>query len=731
MDKRTDLASLFCMVGRHGPAVAVAVIAVVSVVAGLIIYRTVRGKRRKAAAGAVDRSSRRHASLSDPEPEPSLEASRSRQKSTELDEDDQLDVEEVKVTRSPYNLRNRRVAAKKPSISPQRELEPEKKVDTSPMLDFSSVAETCVTEETTKDAEDQICFKHVVECDNKKVSRSQEVEVATKDVENKCCKNSSLSQSDDDAQEHRSTPETINIESSLKELIKSLDDMPTSCKDSLAYDQKFYHEKGSELLKTVPGLNLSVDSETTQEQVQSAAQTDLPSTPLQTEKEDEDAVVSKLTESVGLSGLKCNGEGLKSSSEMDSDVVVFEKSEDSVSSSYRGLETAVNEPPSSSAPLTSADMVNPDMSSFQRKESDQTDMSEDLSEVSSAAVPDMDEGIKAQSCHIHLLSCDQSELTWSSSAVGEESGISSMTVSPDLPEVDTEDDCLVLSVADPYPDSEEHIEAQGTFSDAQSVNHDSLVKTVTSSSLDLSQQASTEVKENVSITNEFMFSQETKEVDQFAIQISTGYANLTELGETEVKLAVESEGDKTTEISIMEATMDNNEWITDGNVQVLPWMGLYTASVHYSKQPDKVSSEPPSLVPSNSPCRNTDSVPSIEVTQTNTLLDGNDKDIVAVQPMPQNVNVTFRIHYLTHSPYQKVAIMGNMQELGNWKEFILLEKANDGHWSTVVSLPTESHVEWKFVVVDKDEVCRWEECGNRLLDTGYDDLLVHKWWGFM
>lgn len=50
VERRVDLASLFCMIGRHGPAVALAVIAMVSVLAGFIIYRTVRGKRRKATA---------------------------------------------------------------------------------------------------------------------------------------------------------------------------------------------------------------------------------------------------------------------------------------------------------------------------------------------------------------------------------------------------------------------------------------------------------------------------------------------------------------------------------------------------------------------------------------------------------------------------------------------------------------------------------------------------------
>ena len=44
-----DLGSFFCMIGRHGPAVALAVVAVVTVLAGFYIYRTVKGRRRKAA----------------------------------------------------------------------------------------------------------------------------------------------------------------------------------------------------------------------------------------------------------------------------------------------------------------------------------------------------------------------------------------------------------------------------------------------------------------------------------------------------------------------------------------------------------------------------------------------------------------------------------------------------------------------------------------------------------
>lgn len=54
LERRVDLASLFCMIGRHGPAVALAVVALVSVLAAFIIYRTVKGKRRKATVAAAD-----------------------------------------------------------------------------------------------------------------------------------------------------------------------------------------------------------------------------------------------------------------------------------------------------------------------------------------------------------------------------------------------------------------------------------------------------------------------------------------------------------------------------------------------------------------------------------------------------------------------------------------------------------------------------------------------------
>ncbi|KAK7896413.1 hypothetical protein WMY93_021738 [Mugilogobius chulae] len=146
---------------------------------------------------------------------------------------------------------------------------------------------------------------------------------------------------------------------------------------------------------------------------------------------------------------------------------------------------------------------------------------------------------------------------------------------------------------------------------------------------------------------------------------------------------VEKTDSEKTEISIMEATMDHNEWIIDDIAEFF-----------------------------------------------NRRRHRHGKKVLAVQPMPQNVNVTFRVHYLPLTPHQTVAVTGDQPELGAWKSVVPLEKTKDGFWSCVVGLPVESHVEWKFVVMEEGEVCRWEECGNRLLHTGFgDDLLVHKWWG--
>ncbi|XP_077353896.1 uncharacterized protein stbd1 [Festucalex cinctus] len=173
-----------------------------------------------------------------------------------------------------------------------------------------------------------------------------------------------------------------------------------------------------------------------------------------------------------------------------------------------------------------------------------------------------------------------------------------------------------------------------------------------------------------------------------------------------------------TEINIMEATMDHNEWITDGNLN-FPWMNLAVPS--FGGEIRTVTQQLPTEESSH-PDSEPQSVPQVNQT------DGCDFEA----NKSKKVNVTFRVHYITRSPFQNLAVTGNRRELGNWKEFIPLESAEGGYWAAVVSLPAGNYVQWKFVVVEKGAVCRWEECGNRLLDTGCGkDLLVHKVWGFL
>ncbi|XP_062290440.1 uncharacterized protein stbd1 [Scomber scombrus] len=436
----------------------------------------------------------------------------------------------------------------------------------------------------------------------------------------------------------------------------------------------------------------------------------------------------------------------------------------------------------------SEEITHPHMlAASQDQQSNQTQINKDFSEVTTGLAPVMTKDINPTTCQLHLLSFEQNELRdtdISSPSVGEESGISSMAVSPDLQDVGNEFDTIVANIALPVidcdPQPEEHTKAQESFfTDDVAV---SVIKEDTAGMVfgpypsHLPQQLQSDHTDKVNYesfaANEDMFGQDIEDgyqrvMDQFVVPIASNVTSLTDELKTqsdmkavvedveikekkeavsaEKKEAAEADEEKDedyekTEISIMEATMDNNEWITDSNYQVLPWMNLSVPSLvqdHTNQKTNQLPTDEGQHSPSLADviCRDTDTLPSTDVKQTSTLAlveENTEKKVVAVQPMPQNVNVIFRIHYLTQSPYQTVAITGNQQELGNWKGFIPLERAKDGHWATVVSLPAESHVEWKFVVVDKGEVCRWEECGNRLLETGYgDDLVVHKWWGFL
>ncbi|XP_063066758.1 protein starmaker [Engraulis encrasicolus] len=204
-----------------------------------------------------------------------------------------------------------------------------------------------------------------------------------------------------------------------------------------------------------------------------------------------------------------------------------------------------------------------------------------------------------------------------------------------------------------------------------------------------------------------------------------------------------SKSDKT-EINIMEATMDNNEWLTGNEGQSAPGAG---SNVPWHSLSDSGDAEGSSVAEESQQDADWDadkSEVSEEWSETYTSSDLDD-DLaaaaaavaakrVAVSPVPphQKARVTFSVHYVTERPGQQLAVTGNRQELGAWRGFVLLRRRNGGFWASTVALPVDDRVEWKFVVVEDGEICRWEECGNRqLVLTGQEDENVHvqRWWG--
>ncbi|KAL8206646.1 UNVERIFIED_CONTAM: hypothetical protein K2H54_016880 [Gekko kuhli] len=106
------------------------------------------------------------------------------------------------------------------------------------------------------------------------------------------------------------------------------------------------------------------------------------------------------------------------------------------------------------------------------------------------------------------------------------------------------------------------------------------------------------------------------------------------------------------------------------------------------------------------------------------------KRVAAVSPMPQTVHLTFRVHYITYSETQLIAVTGDHECLGQWHHYVPLRCEKEGFWSDSVVLPVDTRVEWKFIVVENGKVRRWEECDNRTLMTEHEDRVVHKWWGY-
>lgn len=104
--------------------------------------------------------------------------------------------------------------------------------------------------------------------------------------------------------------------------------------------------------------------------------------------------------------------------------------------------------------------------------------------------------------------------------------------------------------------------------------------------------------------------------------------------------------------------------------------------------------------------------------------------VAAACPLTQNVIVNFRVHYITHTDSQLIAVTGSHEILGKWKNYIPLKVDKYSFWSGKVSLPIDTTVEWKFVMVDSGKFRHWEECSNRCLETGLEDQEAHKWWGY-
>ncbi|TRY94973.1 hypothetical protein DNTS_004650 [Danionella cerebrum] len=156
------------------------------------------------------------------------------------------------------------------------------------------------------------------------------------------------------------------------------------------------------------------------------------------------------------------------------------------------------------------------------------------------------------------------------------------------------------------------------------------------------------------------------------------------------------------EINIMEAIMDHNEWLNVGAPEVKPWLPA-------NEKPEAES-------------------------KTGSLKEDEElanKRVATVSPLAQMVSVSFRIHYITHTPRQLVAVTGSVPDLGQWEGFVPLQKAKDGFWVKSVALPVESQVEWKFVLVEDGRISRWEECANRslFLTSQDEEVLLDERWG--
>ncbi|XP_010891906.2 uncharacterized protein stbd1 [Esox lucius] len=177
------------------------------------------------------------------------------------------------------------------------------------------------------------------------------------------------------------------------------------------------------------------------------------------------------------------------------------------------------------------------------------------------------------------------------------------------------------------------------------------------------------------------------------------------------------------EINIMEATMDCNEWMAVSGTDTQK----HTDSIEFlGEMEQRQPIDPPDDLADSSKVR------EARIPLESLLGDLHGKKMAATLPIKlETVTLRFCIHYHTHSPQQELAVTGNQPELGSWKGFVPLERGPDGFWVSSVLLPVERQVEWKFVLVEDGLIKRWEECVNRCLETGSggEEVMLHKWWG--
>lgn len=185
---------------------------------------------------------------------------------------------------------------------------------------------------------------------------------------------------------------------------------------------------------------------------------------------------------------------------------------------------------------------------------------------------------------------------------------------------------------------------------------------------------------------------------------------------------------KKNEISIMEAIMDSNEWLSTGppDTRDVPWL---------TPTPSKPGYGASFVLPAEMMMSHQGKADMPEDATTGVTKDEGDllnKKVRTVLPVPQLVQVSFRVHYITHSPNQVLAVTGNQQELGSWESFVPLRSIENGFWFCTISLPLDSQVEWKFILVEEGKIRRWEECDNRYFAVTGQEEVVHldKNWGY-